>query len=339
LKAWKKNDVIEVVKSFTYWDAASVRLNGINFFSIEDLNTADRAYRAGQLHITHTVLLDKIPYYRKEDPTALRVTPYLGVYCYVLNFTHKPLEDRKVRIALSLALDRESIVRDILRANEKPTTGYIPPGTAGYRVADRVGYDPDLARKLLAEAGYPGGRGFPALKIFINTSETHRTIAEAIQQMWKQELKIDVGIENQEWKVYLDTLNKKHFDIGRLGWIGNIDPESFLRIWMKASPNNFSGWLNPRFDDLLNRVDHARDLSTRLNLVHEAEDLFLDESPVIPIYWYASPRMIHPSVLGWTSNVLDNHPYKFLDLKPIEEIRRAKSSVGRDLQSAIAHSP
>jgi oligopeptide transport system substrate-binding protein len=326
LKTWRKNDVIEVVKSPTYWDEALVKLHGIHFYSIEDLNTEDRAFRAGQLHLTASVPLDKVPYYRREAPTLLRIAPYLGVYFYVLNVTEKPLDDPRIRLALSLAVDRESLVRNILRANQEAASGLIPPGISDYSVAHRIGYDSERARQLLAQAGYPDGHGFPVLRIFINTSEAHRTIAEAIQQMWKDELNINVRIENQEWKVYLETLSKKHFDIGRVGWIGDLFPESFLRIWKTESPNNFAGWNNPEYDNLLARVDRTGDLGQRVDLVHQAEDLLLRESPLIPIYWYSSLHLVHPSVAGWYPNVLDDHPYKFIDLEPLDDLKELKLS-------------
>jgi oligopeptide transport system substrate-binding protein len=324
LKSWQKNDVIEVVKSPTYWDADRVRLNGINFYSIESIDTADRAFRAGQLHITQSVPLDKIPYYRREEPEILQISPYLGVYFYVLNVTRKPLDDPKVRLALSLAVDRESLVRSVLRANQIAASGYIPPGIRDYPVAHQIVYDPDQARKILAEAGYPGGHGFPKLTILMNTSEMHRTIAEAIQQMWREELNIDIGIENQEWKVYLDTLHNKHYEIARRGWIGTPDPAFFLRNWTTGDANNASGWANTRYDSLLSESDQTGDLNERLALLHQAEGLFLSQSVVIPIFWYTSVYLIHPSVLGWYPNARDTHPYKFVDLKPLEELHDTK---------------
>jgi oligopeptide transport system substrate-binding protein len=318
LKSWRVNDVVEVVKSPTYWDADRVKLNGINFYSIESLDTADRAFRAGQLHKTEFVPLDKVPYYRRKDPDVLQIAPYLGVYFYILNVTRKPLDHPNVRLALSLAVDRESLVRNVLRAGEQAATGFVPPGLSEYLVAQHTAYDPDRARKLLAEAGYPEGRGFPKLNIFMNTNERHRTIAEAIQQMWREELQIDIGMENQEWKVYLDTLNKKHFDIGRRGWIGTPDPAFFLKFWTTEDANNASGWTSSKYDTLLTEADHTGDLNRRLDLLHQAEDLLLSESPVIPIYWYTSIHLIHPSVTGWYPNVVDDHPYKFVDLRPLE---------------------
>jgi oligopeptide transport system substrate-binding protein len=158
----------------------------------------------------------------------------------------------------------------------------------------------------------------------MNTSEMHRTIAEAIQQMWREELNIDIGIENQEWKVYLDTLHNKHYEIARRGWIGTPDPAFFLRNWTTGDANNASGWANTRYDSLLSESDQTGDLNERLALLHQAEGLFLSQSVVIPIFWYTSVYLIHPSVLGWYPNARDTHPYKFVDLKPLEELHDTK---------------
>ena len=326
LKSWQKNDVIEVVKSRSYWDADRVRLNGINFYSIESISTADRAFRAGQLHITWSVPLDLIPYYRRKEPEILQISPLLAVYFYTLNVTRKPLDDPRVRLALSLAVDRESLVRDVLRANQISASGFIPPGIRDYPINHQIAYDPDRARQILAQAGYPGGHGFPKLNILMNTSESHRTIAEAIQQMWREELNIDVGIQNQEWKVFLDSVDHKHYEIARSGKSGIPDPAAFLRGWTTGSADNASGWANTEYDNLLSESDQTGDLNERLALLHQAEDLFLSQSAVIPIYWYTSCYLLHPSVFGWYPNAVDIHPYKFVDLKPLEEFRGMKLS-------------
>jgi oligopeptide transport system substrate-binding protein len=216
LKSWKSNDVIEMVRNPLYWDAATVKLNGINFYLIENQSTQDREFQAGQLHKTYGLQLDKVPYYRLRRPEYLRIDPYEGVYFYRLNVERKPLDNPKVRMALNLAVDRETIVKNITRQNEQPATGYTPPGMGDYQALKVMTYDPDKARQLLAEAGYPDGKGFPKLNILINTGETHRTITETIQQMWKEELNINVAIENQEWKVFLDTQNNMYYDIARV---------------------------------------------------------------------------------------------------------------------------
>jgi oligopeptide transport system substrate-binding protein len=319
MKTWRENDVIELVRNPLYWDAATVKLNGINFYSIDSQNTQDRAFQAGQLHKTNELQLDKVPYYRLKRPEYLRIDPYEGVYFYELNTKRKPIDNPKVRIALSLAVDREAIVKNILRQGQHAATGFTPPGMGEYQAVKMMTYDPDRARQLLAEAGYPDGKGFPKFNILINTSEAHRAIAEAIQQMWREELNIDVGIENQEWKVYLDTMNNKNYGICRYAWIGDfMDPVTFLSMWTAGNGNNNSNWSSPKYDELINQAARTGDAKVRLDILHQAEELLLTEVPVIPIYWYTRGYLMQPSVKNWNSLALDNHNYKFIDLEPTE---------------------
>jgi oligopeptide transport system substrate-binding protein len=320
MKSWRPNDVIEVVRNPLYWDAANVKLNGINFFSIENLNTAERAFQAGQLHKTDQVPLDKVPYYRRTRPELIRIDPYEGVYFYRINVARKPLDNPKVRLALNLAVDRDAIVKNILREDQKPATGYTPPGMGDYKPLDKMQYDPERARQLLAEAGYPNGKGFPKFTIHFNTLESHRAIAEAIQQMWKEELNIDVGLENQEWKVYLDTQNNKNYDISRSAWIGDfMDPVTFLSMWTTGNGNNNTNWGNPKFDAFIEQAARTGDPKARLEILHQAEDLFLSEAPIVLVYWYTNAYLLQPSVQNWNPLVLGNHNYKYIDLKSEQE--------------------
>jgi oligopeptide transport system substrate-binding protein len=320
MKSWRPNDVIEVVRNPLYWDAANVKLNGINFYSIENGNTQERAFQAGQLHMTDQIPLDKVPYYRRKHPELIRIDPYEGVYFYRINVARKPLDDPKVRLALNLSVDREAIVKNILREDQKPATGYTPPGMGDYQPLDRMHYDPARARQLLAEAGFPNGKGFPKFTIHFNTMESHRAIAEAIQQMWKEELNIDVGLENQEWKVYLDTQNNKNYDLSRSGWIGDfMDPVTFLSMWTAGNGNNNTNWGNPKFDAFIEQATRTGDPKARLEILHQAEDLFLSESPVVPISWSNNAYLLQPSVQNWKPLVLGNHNYKYIDLKSEQE--------------------
>jgi oligopeptide transport system substrate-binding protein len=320
MKSWRPNDVIEVVRNPLYWDAANVKLNGINFFSIENLNTAERAFQAGQLHKTDQVPLDKVPYYRRTRPELIRIDPYEGVYFYRINIARKPLDNPKVRLALNLAVDRDAIVKNILREDQKPATGYTPPGMGDYQPLDKMQYDPERARQLLAEAGYPNGKGFPKFTIHFNTLESHRAIAEAIQQMWKEELNIDVGLENQEWKVYLDTQNNKNYDISRSAWIGDfMDPVTFLSMWTTGNGNNNTNWGNPKYDAFIEQAARTGDPKARLEILHQAEDLFLSEAPIVLVYWYTNAYLLQPSVQNWNPLVLGNHNYKYIDLKSEQE--------------------
>jgi oligopeptide transport system substrate-binding protein len=228
----------------------------------------------------------------------------------------KPLDDPKVRLALNLAVDRESIVQNVLRAKQKPATGYTPPGMGDYKPLDIVHYDPERARQLLAEAGYLDGKGFPKFNILINTSEAHRAVAETIQQMWKQELNIDVGIVNQEWKVFMDSMNTLNYDIARYGWIGDfMDPVTFLSMWRTGDGNNCTGWSNPDYDRLLDEAAQTADPQKRFAILHQAEQLLLSQSPEVLIYWYTSFYLLDPSVKNWNPLVLGQHNYKFIDLE------------------------
>jgi len=316
LKSWKSNDVIEMVRNPLYWDAATVKLNGINFYLIENQSTQDRAFQAGQLHKTYGLQLDKVPYYRLRRPEYLRIDPYEGVYFYRLNVERKPLDNPKVRMALNLTVDRETIVKNITRQNEQPATGLTPPGMGDYQILKVITYDPDKARQLLAEAGYPDGKGFPKFDILINTSEVHRAVAEAIQQMWKEELNINVGIENQEWKVFLDTQNNINYDIARFGWIGLfMDPMTFLDIWTTGNGNNNTHWSDPEYDELIRQAARTGDAKARLDFLHQAEELFLSNPPVVLIYWYTRGYLMQPLVENWNPLAFDNHNYKFIDLE------------------------
>jgi oligopeptide transport system substrate-binding protein len=316
LKTWRQNDVIEVVRNPLYWDAATVKLNGINFYSIENSDTAERAFAAGQLHKTLDVPLAKVPYYRREHPELIRIDPYEATYFYRLNTERKPLDNPKVRLALNLAVNRQEIVTDITRAKQRPATGLVPPAMDGYETLDQIHYDPERARQLLAEAGYPNGKGFPKFNILINTHEAHRVIAEAIQQMWKQELGINVGIENQEWKVFLQSQNQMNYDIARYGWTGDyMDPVTFLTIWTTGNGNNDTHWSNPAYDQLLDQAAHTGDPQKRFDILHDAERLFLSEPPILLIYWYTRFYLLDPSVKNWNPLVLDAHNYKYIDLE------------------------
>jgi oligopeptide transport system substrate-binding protein len=319
LKSWKPNDVIEMVCNSLYWDAANVKLNGINFYLMENQSTPDRAFWAGQLHKTYGVQLDKVLYYRLKHPEYLRIDPYKGIYFYRLNVERKPLDNPKVQMALNLAVDREAIVKNITRQNEQPATGFTPPGMGDYQVFKMMTYDPDKARQLLAKAGYPDGKGFPKFNILMNTSETHRMIAEAIQQMWKEELHINVGIENQEWKVFLDTMSNMNYDIACSTWIGDfMDPVTFLDMWTTGNRNNATHWGDPKYNKLIHHAARTGDSKVRLDLLHQAEGLFLSKPPVVLVYWYTRGYLLQPSVKNWNPLALDNHNYKFIDLEPTD---------------------
>ncbi|MCL6250275.1 peptide ABC transporter substrate-binding protein [Altererythrobacter sp. KTW20L] len=316
LKEWVTNQVIEVERNPAYWDAATVQLNGIRFYPIDNVGTEEAMFRDGRLHLTNTVSPDKIPSFQSEMPDRLRIEPYLGSYFYRINTTRPPFDDVRVRRALALAIDKQLLVDRVTQGGQTPATGFTPSGIDGYPASDAVQFDVAEAQRLLAEAGYPGGQGFPNAEILINTNEGHRKIAQALQAMWQSTLGINVGIYNQEWKVYLDSQSNLDYDISRAGWIGDyVHPTSFLDIFTSGNGNNDTGWANPQYDALIGRARVAQSEDERMDLLQQAEAILLEEMPIVPIYWYTRVYLKDPRVQGWEPKLLDNHPYKHVSLR------------------------
>ena len=311
LSSWRTGQEIVVEKSKTYWDAARVRLNGIHFHTIDSVDAEERAFRAGQLHLTAALPPEKISSYRRNAPNLLRVDPLLGTYFYRLNVTRTYLNDRRVRRALALSVDRDAIVEKILHGGQLPAHAFTPPGTAGYTADASLPTDFAQARALLAEAGFPGGKGLPPFELTFNSSETHRVIAEAIQEMWRRELGVEVRLVTQELKSTLEARRAGNFEILRSVWNGDyVDPSSFLDIWRTGSGNNYTGWTDTTYDGLLFEATRTVDDATRNALFQKAEALLLDAAPLIPIYHYTHVFLCQPAVKGWHPTLLDHHPYK-----------------------------
>jgi oligopeptide transport system substrate-binding protein len=317
LKDWTPNQKIVVARNPHYWDAATVKLDEIHFFPTEDIPTEERMFRTGQLHKTNELPNAKIDVYRKEYPEALHLEPYLGVYFYRINVARPPFTDKRVRKALALAIDRESVVKNITRGGQQPAYAVSYPGTAGYSPRAKLEGGIAEAKRLLAEAGYPEGKGFPDAELLYNTSENHRAIAEAIQQMWRRNLGIEVRLLNQEWKVYLDSQHTKNFMLQRAGWIADyVDPHVFLEIWVSGNGNNDTNWSNAAYDQLFQQALTAKTDAERYEIYQKMDAILVDEVPVIPIYHYTRVYAMSPKVKGHSPTLLDNHPYKYLWLEP-----------------------
>ncbi len=318
LEEWSLNRRIIVEKSDHYWDRDNVSLNGVYFYPTENLVSEERMFRAEQLHFTQTVPLDKIPAYRERENSPYVQAPYLGTYYYLINTDRPPVDDARVRKALSFALDRDKLTNTVLQNTAIPAYSITPPNTLGYYPPKLFEYDIEEARRLLAEAGYPNGEGWPGLEIVYNTQEAHRKVAVAIQQMWKEALNIDITISNQEWKVYLNTISQRQFQVARRGWIGDyVDANNFLDLFLTDGGNNNTGYSDPVFDDIiLNRAPKAKSREERYQLFYEAETMLLEEMPFIPIYTYTSKHLVHPSVEGIYPNLMDSLNLKYVKLDP-----------------------
>jgi oligopeptide transport system substrate-binding protein len=281
----------------------------------ESIDTEERMFRTGQVDKTNELPNTKIDTYKREFPESYRQEPYYGVYFFRFNVTKPPLNDKRVRRALALAIDRESIVRNVTRGGQTPAYNFTPPSPK-FKSEARIAGDLAEAKRLLAEAGFPEGRGFPQVSILYNTSENHRAIAEAIQQMWRTRLGVDIGLTNQEWKVYLDSQDTLAFDIARAGWIADyVDPNTFMDMWRTGGGNNDTGWSNATYDALLDESAKVSSDAERFAIYQKLEAMLADEVPIIPLYFYTRVFAMNPK-LRFVPNVIDNRSWKFVEFLP-----------------------
>ncbi len=309
LEDYRNGDRLVLVKNPNYWRADQVKLDRIEGLMIVDQATALTGYESGQIHVIDDMPSAEIPRLLAEDPTFM-IMPQDGVYYYALNTQVEPMDDAKVRRALMLAIDRTAIVETVTKGGQIPATTMVSQASrdangnvfaveAGDYGIPVDGSGVEEAKALLAEAGYPDGEGFPELEIMYNTSEGHKAIAEAIQEMWKQNLNINVTLTNQEWAVFQDTRKQGNFQIARSGWIGDYsDPMTYLGMFVTGSPNNYSRWENSEYDTLLEEAK-TQEPQQRFETLYKAHDLVMEGSAYMPIYYYTDPIMVSQAVADW----------------------------------------
>ncbi len=325
LKNWSINNKISVRRNPYYREPNLIKLNGIDFLPITNINTEDRAFRAGQLHLTDSICPHRIKNILEKTPHQFRSDKWLGVYYYIFNTARKPFDDPRVRKALSLAIDRNAIIDNFLKAKQTPAYSFVPDGCGGMRTSAKISKTQNiqLAKELLSQAGFPNGEAFPKIRITYNVSEQHKPIAEAIQQMWKKNLNIDAELYNLSWPAYLAARRAKDFDVARASWIGDFaEPETFLEMFSSDSGLNHSSWKNKKFDALLKRSENASSRNNRLSTLQQAEELMLDSAPVMPIYFFSKVYQISPNVKNWHANLLDYHDYKGVYLQTPENDKK-----------------
>ena len=315
LKTWELNNKIVVEKNPHYYDASIVQLNEIHYYPVSNVMTEDRMFRAGQLHLTSTLPSQKCPIYIEENPN-LRIDPYMGTYFYRINTENEVLKDVKVRKALAYSIDRQLLVDKVTKCGQIPAYSFTPPGTNGYQPTTEIPFDPVLAKSLLDEAGFSEENPFPKLEILFNTNEDHRKLALAIQQMWQINLGIEVELVNQDWKVYLNREMIGDFQISRAGWIGDYeDPNTFLDLMRPNRGNNKTGWENMEYDSLVQKANTINNQAERYELLYKAEEILIENMPVIPLYTYVRAYQLSPDVKGFSPHILDHHHPKFIYLE------------------------
>lgn len=324
LESWRLNDKIRVRKNAFYWDASNTHSSVVDLLPCVSASTALNLYETGQADIVwdkELVPTELIDILRQRDD--FHSFDYLGTYFLRFNVTRKPFDDVRVRKALALAVDKERIVGKITKAGEKVARCYVPPGLPNYTSPPGLGYDAAEARRLLAEAGYPGGKNFPLFHyMYNNTGKSHEQIAVELQEMWQRELGIHVELRKLEWKVYLRAQGMLDYDTCRGSWIGDYnDPNTFLDMFMSNNGNNRTGWKSPRYDAFLRQANGQKDPREREKLLQAAESLLIQEEvPIVPIYIYAGLEYYDPKKIeGVYPNIRSEHP-----LRAIRKLTREK---------------
>ncbi len=315
LEDWQLNKIIKVKKSPNYWDADKVTIQEIHFFPVDNVTREDRMFRSGQLHVTSTVPQEKVEVYKEEYPDNLKINPYYGTYYYRFNTDRKPFDNKLVRKALSLSIDRERITSKVLKGGQLPAFSFTPPDPLNYFPPTKLDFNPEKAKQLLAEAGYTKENPL-SFELLYNTSEGHQILAQALQQMWRENLGVQVSLVNTDWKVYLSRQSSGDFDVARAGWIGDYeDPKSFLDMMVTGRGNNQTGWSNKAYDDLLIKAANSSSQDQRFAYMYQAEEILMDELPIIPVYTYTRIYMLHNTIKGWSPNMLDSHPYQYVRIE------------------------
>lgn len=301
------NERLELVPNPHYWDGANTHLTRVTFVPVNQESAATARYLAGDLHITESFPKEQFERLKTQLPGEVFAPLQLGVYYYAFNTQKPPLNDVRVRKALSYAIDRHLIADRVLGSGELPAWRFTPDITRGLapqgnHLSDTPQEQLDAeARQLLAAAGY--GKAKPlTLNLLYNSAELHKKIAIAIASMWKQKLGIQVTLTNQEWKSYLDSRSSGQFEVIRASWVADYnDPSAFLGLWQSHHSGNMSGFANADYDRLLTRADSAAQ-HERSSLFNQAEALLVEEAPIAPIYQYTNARLIKPWLRGYPIN-------------------------------------
>jgi len=314
LKEWRVNDHILLEKNPKYWDQAKVAMRSIEVIPTAKANTALNFYLSGLADLS----MDKglVPPALLNDLRKrpdFHSSPFLGNYFIRFNATRKPFNDPRVRRAFAMVVDKNSLVEKITRAGEVPAYSLVPPGTAGYQPPEGLPEDVGIARKLMAEAGYPDGKGFPLVSYLYSEGELNEAIAVELQGMFRSALGVGINLQRQEWKVYLRSLGSLDYDMARSSWVGDYrDPNTFLDMFVTGGGNNRTGWGNPEYDRLI--AEAARELNPqkRFEIFRRAEQmLIVDQAVIAPLYYYVGIQLYDSTKLGGIeANLLDEHPLK-----------------------------
>lgn len=314
MSEWSHNAYIKGVKNQEYYDYGKLGPDSIKFTLLDDDNAILAAYKSGELDFIQNLPTDEIPNYLASG--ELKIVDYLGTYYTCFNTEDPTFSDPRVRKAFTLAVDRNYIVENVTQTGQVPATGFVPSGTADadpsgpdfrsvggdYYSVKSEDYEKNCeeARKLLAEAGYPDGKGFPTVEYLYNTNDEHKSIAEALQNMWQKELGVTVTLNNQDWNVFLQNRKQGNYQIARNGWIADYnDPITFLDMWYTGGGNNDAQYSNKDYDAAIDAAKSTAVPAERMKALHEAEDILIKQDNVLcPLYFYTQKYMLNDKVQG-----------------------------------------
>lgn len=321
MSEWEHNSYIKAVPSDTYYDADKTGPNSIKFQLMDDATAILSAFQSGTLQFIEEVPIDEIPTLVASGD--LIIQPQYGTYYACFNTQKAPFDDARVREAFSLVIDRNYIVENVTQTGQVPADAFVCPGisdaegvsgddfrTVGgaYYSVKKDDYEANCekARELLAEAGYPEGKGFPTVEYLYNTSDNHKAVGEALQNMWQTQLGVTVTLTNQEWGTFLQTRKDGNYSIARNGWLPDYnDAMSYLDMWLTGGGNNDAQYVNPDYDAAIEKAMTSQDIKERFAAMHEAEDLIIGQDKALaPIYFYTSKYMLDDSVKGMYYNPL-----------------------------------
>lgn len=310
VKEWNHDESVELVKNDYYYNKDVIKLDGITFYISEDQNTMWQMYENNEIDLDHDLPTDVLGQLRNENNSELTTEAELSTYFYRFNTTAKPFNNVKIRKALVMSIDRQLLIDEVVQGGQFPAYAVVPEGvpdaTGDFRQngGDYFKEDIDEAKVLLAEGLAEEGLDSLDFTILYNTSEGHKKIAEAIQQMWNENLGANVSLENTEFQVKINREHALDYEVSRAGWVGDyVDPNTFLDMFTSWSTQNDTGWTSDIYDELVKKAAAELDITTRMGYLHEAEAMLIDNMPIMPIYYYTKSWTTKPYLTGVTKAV------------------------------------
>lgn len=327
LERWAQRQYMRFVRRPDYWNAAATPSQAVEILPISDTSTAFKMYDAGEADIMpfsppRRLAERLMELARKGERHDVHTTGMFGTYFYRLNTRRKPFDDPRVRMAFSRAIDRNLLTSKLLWMGEKPAVSLVPPGTREYVSPKMPPFDPAAAKKLLAEAGYPDGKDLPPVEIMFNKEASHQAIAESIKDMWQRYLGVEVNLASVDRGTMRQKLQTLDYSACRGGWYGDYDdPITFLDLFTTAPEggggNNDTGFSNAEYDRLIDQAKIEGDPRKRNELMHRAEEILIEQMPIIPLYYYGEMYLYDPArVSGFYVNKMGTNPLRFVGVNP-----------------------